>query len=154
ELWDHPEFADLSLDPDGAHVRDMIHRADRLSLAEARRIFTNSANVRQRLERSTGLAGEVLYHRSPMVSLLLERDEAEPEDFVLYPGRIDKLKRQHLLVEAMRHVDTDVRAVFVGGGPMVDELRKQIADARLDRRVEIRTGLSDEELAELYLRAL
>src|SRR6266513_3016769 len=49
ELWDHPVFADLSREPDGAHVRAMIHRADRAALAEARRLFTNSDNVRGRL---------------------------------------------------------------------------------------------------------
>src|SRR6266542_3015869 len=42
ELWDHPVYADLSREPDGAHVREIIHRADRLGLAEAKHIFTNS----------------------------------------------------------------------------------------------------------------
>src|SRR5437660_7682657 len=38
ELWDHSVFADLSREPDGAHVRAMIHRADRVALAETRRL--------------------------------------------------------------------------------------------------------------------
>ena len=35
ELWDHPDFGDLSVQEDGATVRDLIHTGDRLALGEA-----------------------------------------------------------------------------------------------------------------------
>jgi glycosyltransferase involved in cell wall biosynthesis len=154
ELWDHPVFADLSRQPDGPHVRELIHRADRAGLGEARRIFTNSANVKRRLERSLGLGGEVLYHRSPMTSRLLDEEEGEIGDYVLYPSRFDRLKRQDLLIGAMRNVRSGVRAILVGAGPDEAGIRRQIADAKLGTRVDVRTAVSDDELAELYKRAL
>jgi len=52
ELWDHPEFADLSKQVEGPQVRDMVQRSDRIALGEAKRIFTNSANVQDRLWNS------------------------------------------------------------------------------------------------------
>src|SRR5687767_11662655 len=55
ELWDHPRFADMSRHEEGPAVRDLIHRADRIALGEAKRIFTNSENVRDRLWRSLGI---------------------------------------------------------------------------------------------------
>ena len=61
ELWDHPDFADLSIQDEGPAVRDLVWTADRLGLGEAKRVFTNSKNVRDRLSTSLGLAGEVLY---------------------------------------------------------------------------------------------
>ena len=66
ELWDHPEFADLSKQDEGPAVRDMIWRSDRIALGEAKRIFTNSRNVQDRLWSSTRLPSEVLYHPSPI----------------------------------------------------------------------------------------
>ena len=52
ELWDHPEFADLYEQVEGPQVRDMVQRSDRIALGEAKRIFTNSANVQDRLWNS------------------------------------------------------------------------------------------------------
>ena len=72
ELWDHPEYGDLATYPEGPAVRDLIRASDRLALGEAERIFTNSENVKGRLERSMGLPGEVLYHRSRLTERLLE----------------------------------------------------------------------------------
>ena len=42
ELWDHPEFGDLSMAADGPAIRDLVIASDRLALGEAERIFTNS----------------------------------------------------------------------------------------------------------------
>ena len=49
ELWDHPEFADLGKQIEGPQVRDMVQQSDRIALGEAKRIFTNSKNVQDRL---------------------------------------------------------------------------------------------------------
>ena len=154
ELWDHPDYADLSRYADGPVVREMIVQADKLSLGETTKLFTNSANVKGRLERSLGIQGEVLYHRSPLTDRLLEREPGALGDYILYPSRFDKLKRQWLAVDAMRQVSSDVRLVLVGAGPERDTLAKQIADAGLGSRVEIRERIPDEELIGLYLGAL
>ncbi len=71
ELWDHPEFADLLLQEDGPLVRDMIWESDRVGLGEAKRIFTNSKNVQDRLWNTLRLSSDVLYHPSPIVEALL-----------------------------------------------------------------------------------
>jgi glycosyltransferase involved in cell wall biosynthesis len=154
ELWDHPAFADLAADRHGRAVRDLIHGADRVALGEAKRIFTNSANVKQRLERSLGIEGEPLYHRSPMTSRLLEAEPGAIGDYVLYPSRFDRIKRQELLLSAMRATRSNVRLVLVGAGPQEQELRDLVRRAGLEKRVEFRIGIGDEELAELYRGAL
>lgn len=154
ELWDNPTFNDIARYPDGPAVRELIVAADRLGLGEARRIFTNSENVSGRLERSIGLKGEVLYHRSPLSDRLAGAEPGLPGDYVLFPSRFDRLKRQSLAVEAMRSVSSDVRLILVGSGPQGDELRTRIADAGLRGRVEIREGVDDDRLIELYLGAL
>lgn len=154
ELWDHPEFADLSKQEEGPAVRDMIVQSDRIALGEAKRIFTNSANVRDRLWNTIRLTSEVLYHPSPIVEALLPREPGPYGDHILYPSRLEALKRQSLAVETMRHVKTGVRLVLVGGGPDEPAIRAQIAKHKLEDRVELAGRVSDERLHELYLSAL
>lgn len=154
ELWDHPTFADLSRYADGPPVRAMVHQADRIAFGESTRVFTNSRNVLGRLERSLGIGGEVLYHRSPLTDRLLEATPKELGDYVLFPSRFESLKRQSLAIEAMQHVQTDVRLILVGSGPDRDALQATISERHLSGRVEIRERIPDEELIDLYLGAL
>jgi glycosyltransferase involved in cell wall biosynthesis len=155
ELWDHPEFGDLSRSPDGPAIRDLVINSDRLALGEAERIFTNSETVRGRLERSLGIPGEVLYHRSDLTERLLREPPGSGRGgHVLFPSRFDPLKRQGLAVEAMRHARSDARLILVGTGVELPNIRTRIDEAGLGDRVEIRVGISDDELVGLYRDAL
>jgi glycosyltransferase involved in cell wall biosynthesis len=155
ELWDHPEFGDLSRSPDGPAIRDLVITSDRLALGEAERIFTNSETVRGRLERSLGIPGEVLYHRSDLTERLLQESPGPGGgSHVLFPSRFDPLKRQGLAVDAMRHVRSNVRLILVGTGVELPNIRARIEDASLGDRVEIRVGITDDELVGLYRDAL
>ena len=154
ELWDHPDFADLSRQEDGATVRKLIVHSDRLALGEAKRVFTNSVNVADRLWNSLRLKGEALYHRSPATEALLGRDPEELGDYLFYPSRLEILKRQSLAIDAMRHVETPVKLVLVGRGPDERSLRTRIQRAGLQDRVRLEIGVSNERLHELYRGAL
>ena len=154
ELWDNPELGDIVGYPDGSAVRSLIHSADRLALGEASRLFTNSENVRGRLEHSIGLDAEVLYHRSPLTDRLLAEDPRPLGDAIVFPSRFDRLKRQGLAIDAMRHVRSDVHLVLVGSGAERDAIAKQVAEAGLVERVEIRERVPDDELLDLYLGSL
>jgi glycosyltransferase involved in cell wall biosynthesis len=154
ELWDHPEFADLSKQEEGPAVRNMVQQSDRIALGEAKRIFTNSRNVQERLWSSLRLSSEVLYHHSPISEALVPREPGPYGDFILFPSRLEALKRQPLVVDAMRHVKTGVRLVLAGGGPDEPAIRSQIAKLGLERKVELAGRVPDERLHELYLAAL
>jgi glycosyltransferase involved in cell wall biosynthesis len=154
ELWDHPRYADLSRQDEGPAVRDMVWNADRLALNEAKRVFTNSRNVKERLWSSLRIPAEVLYHPSRVTERLLDLDPGPLGEHVLYPGRMEGLKRQSLAIDAMQHVRTDVKLVLVGRGPDEQALRDRIARLGLDDRVRIEIGVSDERLFQLYLGAL
>lgn len=154
ELWDHPEFADLGKQVDGPAVRDMVQQSDRIALGEAKRIFTNSANVQQRLWNSLHLSSDVLYHPSPLSRALMHREAGAFGDHIVYPSRLEGLKRQSLAIEAMRHVKTGVRLVLVGNGPDEEMLRTLIGRHGLTSKVELAGRLSDERLQDLYETAL
>jgi glycosyltransferase involved in cell wall biosynthesis len=154
ELWDHPEFGDLTKHEDGTVVRDLIRHADQRSLGEAKRIFTNSVNVGERLRRFLGMTSEALYHRSPLCEKLLDTEPGAYGDTILFPSRIEPLKRQQLAIRAMRHTRTPVRLVLVGTGPGEAALRTEVARLQLESRVELAGHVSDERLIDLYRSAL
>jgi glycosyltransferase involved in cell wall biosynthesis len=154
ELWDQPEYSDLSRQEGGRLVREMIWRSDRIALGEAKRIFTNSRNVKERLWASTRLPSEVLYHHSPISQALLGMEPGAYGDYVVFPSRLEAVKRQVLAVEAMRHVRTNVRLVLIGSGPHEAGIRERIDELGLSRRVSLEVGLSDDALERLYLGAL
>ena len=154
ELWDHPEYADLARQEDGPAVREMVHEADRVALGEAKRIFTNSKNVKERLRSSLHIASEALYHRNLIMEALLPMEPGPTGDAIVFPSRFEGLKRQSLAVDAMRHVRSEVRLLLVGRGPDEGTLRDRIRGSGLEGRVAIEVGPSDERLRELYLSAL
>jgi glycosyltransferase involved in cell wall biosynthesis len=154
ELWDHPQYADLARQPEGALVRDLIHSADRVALGEAKRVFANSKNVARRLQDSLGIASEPLYHRSPITDALLRLEPGDHGDTLVFPSRFESLKRQSIVVDAMRHVRTAVKLLLVGRGPDEPALRRQIEDAGLGDRVSIEVGPPDDRLMDLVRHAL
>lgn len=154
ELWDHPQYADLARQQEGALVRDLIHSADRVALGEAKRVFANSRNVARRLQDSLGIAAEPLYHRSPLTDELLGLEPGDLGDTIVFPSRFESLKRQSIVVDAMRHVRSDVRLLLIGRGPDEPALRRQIEDHGLGDKVGIEVGPSDERLMDLVRSAL
>ena len=153
ELWDHP-LGDLRHQAGAEAVREMVWQADRTALGEAKRLFTNSRNVKDRLWNSLRIPGEVLYHPSPPMTALLDRPARPLGDYIFYPSRLEVLKRQSLVIEAMKHVRSPVSLVLVGRGPDEPALRAQVEAAGLGQRVRFEIGISDERLLELYEGAL
>jgi glycosyltransferase involved in cell wall biosynthesis len=153
ELWDHPDFGDLSVQEDGATVRDLIHTGDRLALGEAKRIFANSKNVAKRLWDGLQIPADPLYHPSPAMTAMLAMTPGDYGDYLFYPSRLEPLKRQSLVIDAMQHTKSGVKLVLVGRGPDERALRDQIQRLGLTDKVRIEIGVSDERLHELFLGA-
>jgi glycosyltransferase involved in cell wall biosynthesis len=120
---------------------------DTAALKECRQIFTISKNVARRLSRYNGLAAEALY--PPPHHLGRYRDDG-CGDYLFYVGRLDRLKRLDLAVDAMQRVRSGARLKIAGSGPLEEELRKQITGLGVEDRVELLGYVSAEELIELY----
>jgi glycosyltransferase involved in cell wall biosynthesis len=153
DLWGTP-YQDVPSTPEGLGTREAIIAADNLYLRESQRIFTNSQIVADRLRDYNELAADVLY---PPLWEPERFTHAPAEDFVFYPCRITGHKRQHLAVEAARHLATDVRVVIAGAPDSPEQLaplQRTIAEHGLQERVElIPRWISEEEKAELIARS-
>jgi glycosyltransferase involved in cell wall biosynthesis len=153
DLWG-TEWQDIPSTPEGVGVRDAIRGSDDIYLREAKRVFTNSQIVADRLKRFNDLDGTVLY---PPLGHPERFYHAPAEDFVFYPCRITSHKRQLLAVEAAAHLETDMRVVIAGAPDhpaQLEPLRELIRERELERRVElIPRWISEEEKAELIARS-
>src|SRR5215468_9915845 len=104
DFWGSP-FQQMPDVPRTRALRDSVRAADQVGLKEARRIFTNSQIVSDRLRRFNGLASEVLY---PPIAHPEQFHSTGYGDEIVCCCRLESHKRQHLLLEAMRHVRTPV----------------------------------------------
>jgi glycosyltransferase involved in cell wall biosynthesis len=144
---DRGEFRQFSEAPPDRAVRLAVERFDRVALSEARRIFTISGNVADRLLRSTGLAATVL----PPPPQRLDYHTSGYDGFVLSVNRLDRYKRIDLLIDAAK-TEPGLKAVIVGDGP--DRGRLEKLASGLDGRVEFAGRVDGDRLADLYARCL
>ena len=134
DLWDTP-YRGFPDDEKHRNLRDILHCADTTALSEAKHIFTNSQVVSDRLRCFNGIGSEVLY--PPIIQP--ERFHCQNfNDEIVCVCRVEHHKRQHLLIEAMRHTRTDVKLSICGASasePYVRELKQLIASLNLEDRV-------------------
>jgi glycosyltransferase involved in cell wall biosynthesis len=156
DLWG-TRYQSLPNSPEGIAIRDAIVAADNLGLGECRRIFSNSAVVRDRLQRYNSLAAEVLYPPLPEPAIFRPGTYG---DYLLLFCRIAHHKRQWLAIEALRHTRTPVKLVIAGpvdpdSVPYLDQLRVLVSRHGLADRVVIHARwVPDAEKAELFAGAL
>jgi glycosyltransferase involved in cell wall biosynthesis len=145
------EFDDLRAYPEGARVREMIRHCDAEFIPEAKKVFANSRAVAERLLKYNGIESEPLYHPPPRAARLRAGDVG---DYVFFPSRLEAQKRQSLLIEAMRHTLTPVRAVVAGGGAPLADLRALAKKLGVADRVRLPGFVPEDEVIELYANAL
>jgi glycosyltransferase involved in cell wall biosynthesis len=126
-----------------------VQRLDRVALGEARKVFATSRNVATRLERSTGIAAELMPH--PPQELPYRCDGYG--DFVLAVGRLDRAKRIDLMLEALA-ADPSLRFVVAGEGPDRARLEELARRRGLDGRATFRGRVDEAELTDLYAGCL
>jgi glycosyltransferase involved in cell wall biosynthesis len=151
QAWDldRTELGQFSESPEDRALRRKVLEFDRVTLGEARAIFTTSSIVAGRLRDSTGLDAEVL---APPPAPLDFHCSAY-EDFILSVNRLDRAKRIDLLLEAVARAP-ELRVVIAGDGPDRERLEQLAHDRGLNGRAEFAGRVSDAELADLYARCL
>lgn len=152
DLWQHP-FNDLDRYPNGEDVRAAIHRADCELIPQALRVFANSRNVAGRLQRFCGVQAAPLYHPPRDAALFHTRPA---EDFLYFPSRINPLKRQDLVLEALAQTRLPVRVYFSGSADEAAFDRKCVTLAQKNGcadRVQWLGSVSEERKRDLYARS-
>lgn len=154
DLWG-TRYQDIPNTPEGLRYREMIVNADNVAFGEARRIFTNSRAVSERLRKFNGVASEVLY--PPLMDPQRYRTGSSG-DYILYVSRLVSHKRQDLAIQAMRHTRTPVKLVLAGQAEVPEyeaRLRELVEKHRLaDRVTLIARWIPEEEKIGLFADCL
>jgi glycosyltransferase involved in cell wall biosynthesis len=111
DLWDNATYRGFPDDPKHQGLRDALHAVDSAALREARRVFSNSKIVGDRLARFNDIDSEVLYPPILHPERFVFRGM---NDEIVCVCRIEHHKRQHLLVEALQHCRSNVRLRLCG----------------------------------------
>lgn len=119
--------------PEGESIRSIIKEADDETFRSARNIFTNSEVTRQRLRKYNGFDATVLL---PPVNDPENFKGGPVGDYIFAGGRINDLKRQHMLVEALARTSDNVRLII--GGPADSP-----ADVEKLKRIAEQAGVAD-----------
>jgi glycosyltransferase involved in cell wall biosynthesis len=151
QAWDldRTELGQFSESAEDRALRRKVLAFERTVLGEARRIFATSRNVADRLRASTGLEAELMPHPPQE----LEYPPVETGDFFLSVGRLDRAKRNDLLLEALA-ADASLSAVIVGEGPDRMRLESLAREQGLNGQVRFVGRVDEAELAALYARCL
>ena len=95
----------------GLELQSLIKHADQETFAESRNIFTNSEVTRQRLQKYNDFDSQVLL---PPVNDPELFPGSDLGDYIFAGGRINGMKRQHLLLEALARTDARVKLLIAG----------------------------------------
>lgn len=124
----------------GDQLRSLIRNADNETFAESKHIYTNSKVTRDRLKHYNGFDADVLL---PPINDPESFEGGEGEGYIFAGGRVNGMKRQHLLLEALRLADSKVRLVIAGPPDSeadADKLRQLVERYSLQNRVTLDLG--------------
>jgi len=135
--------------PEDREARESIRVMDETALDECRAIFTISANVADRLSRFNRLSGTPL-HPPPRDAERLRTDGYE--DYLLYAGRFERVKRIDLALRALARASADARLKIAGKGPAEPDLRRLAEELGVSDRVDFLGFIPADDLVALYAR--
>lgn len=137
---------------EGDQLRTVIRNADNESFRESRKIFTNSEVTRQRLAKYNGFDAEVLLPPINDPSLF---DGGPHGDYIFAGGRINNMKRQSMLIDAMVHAGPAARLLIAGPPDSAHdgaELVNKVAALGLSDRVKLDLRFLPRETYAEYVR--
>lgn len=138
QAYDMYDSGDTNLRSEmGEKIRSLISQADSAAFDGAKRIYTNSEVTKRRLLEYNGYDAEVLM---PPLN--------DPElfvgglygDYIFAGGRINKTKRQYMMIEAMRNTHQNVKLI-IAGPPDTKEDRELLVDLVKKHRLQDRVQL-------------
>jgi glycosyltransferase involved in cell wall biosynthesis len=133
----------------GPFIRQIVHFLDAygMSPGRIRKYAAISNNVKQRQEYfPTNMPVSVIYPPPRLSGFRCGED-----NYLFTVSRLDGPKRISLLIEAMRHVKSEIPLLIGGTGPETDHLQ---ALAEGDQRIKFLGQLNDEQILDYYANSL
>jgi glycosyltransferase involved in cell wall biosynthesis len=152
EIYDLHDTVYSGFQPTSNHVqiRKELIDLDHMAFSEAKKIFTISKTVSRRLKEFNDFDSVPIH---PPIDDADKFHFSELDDFVLSVSRLEGNKRVKLLIEAMRHVSPQFRALIVGEGYLRKEYEWIAEVQKVSDRIIFTGSISREQLINYYSRA-
>ena len=141
------EIGALTDGPEDREVRGSIHAMDAAALGECQGIFTISRNVADRLSRFNRLPGTPL-HPPPRDAHRFH--SGRYGDYLLYAGRLERIKRVDLALRALARSKGRARLRIAGTGSVEADLQRLAGELGVADRVDDLGFVPADDLLELY----
>ena len=139
--FDYPD--EVTCLPKSKLVRNKIRQIDNTFISESKKCYTIADNVTARLQHFNGLHAETLHPPAPFADKIFSGDYG---DYILFIGRIEKMKRPELLVQAIGIGSKKTKAYFIGIGSESNALKAMIESQKLSDRCKMLGYVSEKEL--------
>ncbi|EAQ77495.1 glycosyltransferase family 4 protein [Blastopirellula marina] len=137
---------------DGKRIQHVIKEADREAFSESHAIYINSDVTQQRLAHYNGFDSQVLRPPVNGPEMFLGGKCGE---YVFAGGRVNDMKRQFLLIQAMAKTNANVRLI-IGGPPDYpkdgERLHRLVSELGLADRVKLDLRFLPREEYANYIR--
>ena len=134
---------------DDAIVREKVRSTDGRFLAESKSIFTISETVSDRLRHFNQLESTPVY---PPPELAERIQPGQYDDYFLYIGRVERIKRIEPLIDALGKLEAG-RAIIVGTGKHLPALKDYVRQRGLEDRCRFEGYVSDDRYLSLLANA-
>ena len=149
DLWDLNEKNGHKFNWKDKVNRFEIRRKDNKNIKEIGRRFTISGNVSKRLMKYNQIDSSPLYHPP-----FFKPSPGSYEPFIFCPSRLEPLKRQSLLLDALSLSKSSVKVVFAVTGSQLEYLKEKAIQLGLNQRVVWLGKISDELMIHHYTNCL
>ena len=130
DLWDSDKKKGHKFSWYEKIVKSEIKRKDKLYIEKIKKRFTISLNVSKRLLEHNKIDSSPLYHPPYLKPL-----PGSYDNYIFCPSRVEPLKRQSLLLDALRFSKSSIKIVFAGNGSYLSILKKRAIHLGVDHRV-------------------
>lgn len=113
--------------------------------------YTISKNVSNRLLKFNKISSTPIYH-PPFGEQNFYCEE--PYNYIFCLSRLEQLKRQDILISAMKYVKSPIKAIIAGEGGQAENYKKLIETLDLQDKVRLIGNINENEKYVLYARAL
>ena len=110
DLYDAGQ-SNIPKNDEGNALRSCIFNADNQNFSECRKIYTNSSVTRDRLLKYNNVNSTVLLPPINDDKLFFN---ASCEDYIFAGGRINRMKRQYMLIQALSSTKNNVKLLIAG----------------------------------------
>ncbi len=132
-------------------LKKKIYTYDTKELKKIPKRYSMCQNVSNRLKKFNGIDATPVYHPPANADKFYYE---ESHGFIFYPSRLEELKRQSLLIEAMQYTKSKAVAIIAGEGGQHETYKQLIKKLDISEKVSLVGYVSEIEKFILYAKSL